>query len=439
MRAFTRRTALLMPLGLAGCGSLDNLLSPIKPTLKGTREPVSPVHHGLDIPKGQNGRATVPPPSPIAEWPQMGGNAAHAPGDPAIGGLTPAWQADIGDGTGYRQRMTATPVVAGGRVAAMDSNGSVSVFDLATGRRLWRRSTRPKHDRSTNVGGGVAASAARIWATTGRAEALAFDAATGRILWRKPIGAPARSAPTVADGRLYVTTLEDKLIALSAEDGAPAWSYQARTVQTTYLASSSPAAAEGFVVAGFGSGDLITVRAESGALAWSDSLASARAHTSLVDLSAINALPVIKQGRVYAIGDGGLFVAIDLRSGRRLWERDVGGSQTPVVAGDAVFVVTEEQLLAALNLADGHPLWVDELERYHNPKRQTGPVYWVGPLLAGGRLIIASSDRQLASFSPSDGKLLGSQRVPSPVSLPPVAAGGFVLLLTNDGTLRAFR
>ena len=37
------------------------------------------------------------------------------------------------------------------------------------------------------------------------------------------------------------------------------------------------------------------------------------------DLSSIRGAPVIDGGTVYAVGLGGLIVAIDLRSGRRVW------------------------------------------------------------------------------------------------------------------------
>jgi outer membrane protein assembly factor BamB len=436
----TRRAALLLPLGLSACGidSLDDLFSPVKPPIKGKREAVSPVRRGLEI-QGKGSAATVPPVRLVADWPQAGGNAAHVPGHAPVKALTQVWTAQLDVGTDYRHRITSPPVVSGGRVIAMDADGVVSAFELATGRSLWTTATRPKGDRSTNVGGGVAASGSRVWAATGRGEMLALDAETGKIAWRKPLGAPARSAPAVADGRLYVTTLEEKLVALAADTGAQAWSYQAATVQTTLLGDCSPAVADGFVVAGFGSGDLVSLRADTGALAWSDSLAGAHAETSLLDLSAIDASPVIDQGRVYAIGDGGLFVCDDLRSGRRLWEREVGGSQMPMLAGDSIFVVTQEQVLAALNAQDGQPLWIVELERYRDQQKQSGPVHWVGPLLAGDGLIVGSSDRQLAAFSPARGRLIGSLRVPAAISLRPIAAGGFAIVLDDSGTIRAYR
>ena len=441
MSRLPRRAALLLPLGAAGCSAFDNLFDTAKVPLRGKREPVTPVRRGLEIPPGQAGIAAVPLPTPLPDWAQAGCNAVHAPGHPAAPGqLRPTWTANVGEGTEYRQRMTSTPVVAGGRVIAMDADGTVSAFDFATGARLWRTRTRPKGNRSTNVGGGVAASDTRVWATTGRSEALALDAASGNVIWRQPLGAPARCAPTIADGRLFVTTLDNRLLVFATDSGAPGWTYQAGTKgQTTLLAASSPAVAEGFVVAGFGSADLVTVRADTGAFAWTDNLASAAASTTLADLSAISGLPVIDQGRVYVIGDGGLFVCNDLRSGRRLWERDVGGSQTPWLAGDVLYVVTQQQVLAALDARDGHPIWVYDLPRYRDAKAQTGPVRWVGPLMAGNRLIVASSTSRLAVFQPATGRLLAAFHTPNAVSLPLVTANGTVLVLDDEGMIRAFR
>jgi len=441
MTRLSRRAALLLPLGVAGCSVFDSFLDPPKAKLSGKREPVVAVGRGLDIAPGKRGVAAVPLPEPMPDWPQAGGNAAHAPGHPAAPGvLAPAWTASVGEGTEYRQRILSTPVIAGGRVFAMDADGKVSAFELATGHPLWSAKTRPKGDRSTNVGGGVAASGARVWATTGRGEVLALDAATGKVLWRKPLGAPARSAPTLADGRIFVTTLDGKLLAFAADTGAPAWTYQGATkVQTMLLSGSSPAAADGFVVAGFGSGDLVTVRADTGALAWSDNLASGTTGGSLIELAAVSALPVIDGGRVFAIGDGGLFVSIDLRSGRRLWERDVGGSQTPWLAGDVLYVVTQRQVLAAIDARDGHPIWDYDLPRYRNAKTQGGLVRWVGPLLAGNRLIVASSTSRLAVFQPATGLPLAAFGAGASVSLPLVTAAGYVLLLDDGGTLRAYR
>ncbi|MGI4802868.1 MAG: PQQ-binding-like beta-propeller repeat protein, partial [Janthinobacterium lividum] len=235
------------------------------------------------------------------------------------------------------------------------------------------------------------------------------------------------------------TTIDDQLIALSLPTGERAWGYSANSSSTTVLTDAAPAISDGFVVAGFGSGELVAIRADSGVLAWSDTLASSRGRNSSVDLSAIRALPVIDRGRVYAIGIGGLIVALDLRTGRRLWEREIGGGQTPWIAGDWLFVQSSGQSLTAISVDDGRVRWTQDLPRWDDPAKQRDPIFWSGPLMANGKLVLAGTSQVAVSINPVDGRILGTQTMSSSVSVAPVAAAGTVLILCDDGTLQAFR
>lgn len=434
-----RRATLLMPLAAAACNTFDSLLGDVKDPLPGKREIVVANRRGLAVDPADTRVVTVPPAVAMPEWPQAGGNATHSVGHVQVSALAPAWRSSIGEGSGYRAKITAQPVVAGGRVFTMDSDATVAAFDVANGGRIWRTDTQDDKDRSTNVGGGIAAVNGVVYATTGRADVLALDAGTGAIRWRKQLGVPARSAPTVADDRLYMTTIDDKLVALAAPTGDRLWVYQAATSATTLLGQAAPAVSDGLVVSGFGSGDLVAVRAESGALAWSDSLASARGRNSLVDLSAIRGLPVLDRGRVYAVGVGGLLVALDLRSGRRLWEREVGGSETPWLAGDWLFVQTLDQSLAAIGRDDGRVRWITDLPRYDDPERRRDPLFWTGPVLAGGRLVLAGSNATAVSIDPATGGIIGREDLRSGAAVSPIAADGTLFILSDNGSLQAFR
>ncbi len=442
MTGLRRRAALLLPLAAGGCSVFDNIFSEAKPPLPGKREAVVAARRGLSL-DGPPTAVSVPPPANVADWPQAGGNATHAVGHIALGGgsatLQPAWRSSIGEGGGYRRKITAQPLVAGGRVFTMDSDAVVTAFDLADGRRIWRTDTQGEKDRSTNVGGGIAVAGDAMYASTGRGEVLALDAGTGAIRWRKGLDSPGRSAPCVAEGRLFVTTLDNRLLSLKAADGERQWSYQAATTATTVLAQSAPAYSDGLVVAGFGSGDLAAVRAESGGLAWTDSLASARGRNSLVDLAAVRGLPVVDRGRVFGVGVGGLLVSLDLRSGRRLWEREVGGLETPWLAGDVLFVQTLDQTLAAIGREDGKLRWLTDLPRYENPEKRRDPLFWTGPILAGGRLVLAGSNETALSVNPADGKVIGQQDLRGAAAVTPIAAAGTLFILTDDGSLQAFR
>ena len=435
----SRRASLLLPLAVGGCSVLDSIFDTTKDTLPGKRENVTAFRRGLEVDTTDQRQIQIPAAIAMPQWLQPGGTASHAVGHVALAGFSPAWRASIGEGGGYRQKITAQPIVIPGRVVTMDSDGMVAAFDADTGSRVWRTDTQDEKDRSTNVGGGVSSDGTTVFASTGRAEILALDAATGAIRWRKPLGSPARSAPTVADSRLLVLTLDDRVQSFDKASGARQWGYQASTTATTLFGNAAPAYSDGIVVCGFGSGDLIALRAESGSLAWSDSLASARGRNSIVDLSAIRALPVISDGRVYAIGAGGLLVELDVRSGRRLWEREVGGLQTPWLAGEWLFVQTLDQTLAAIGRRDGRVRWLLDLPRYDNPEKRRDPLYWTGPVLAGGKLILVGSNETAVSVDPATGRLLGRIDVRGPAAVSPVAAAGMLLITTDDGSVQAYR
>ena len=100
--------------------------------------------------------------------------------------------------------------------------------------------------------------------------------------------------------------------------------------------------------------------------------------TSVASLSDIDGDPVIDNGQVFAVGQGGRMVSLELVTGQRIWELNVAGIATPWVAGEWVFVVTDEGKLLCVARATGKVRWVSQLQRYRKDKSKNGPVSWTG-------------------------------------------------------------
>jgi outer membrane protein assembly factor BamB len=232
---------------------------------------------------------------------------------------------------------------------------------------------------------------------------------------------------------------DNQIFALSTTDGATQWS-EAAAVQTAgVFGVAAPAIAQATVVSGYSSGDLVAYRYENGRTLWGDALSRTSVNTSVSTLSDIDASPVIDGGRVFAIGQGGRMVSLELVTGQRIWELNIAGIATPWVAGEWVFVVTDEGKLLCVARATGKVRWVSQLQRYRKNKSKNGPVSWTGPVLAGNRLILASSEGDVTYVSPADGKIAGTQKVGAPVFLQPVVAGSTLYILDNSGRISAFR
>lgn len=439
-RLSRRSAALLLPslaLALGGCSSwFDWLTDEAKKPIPGNREPVLSPVRGLQIDAVEG--VTLPPVETNPDWAQPHRDVTHVGGNLA-GGFSKAWSAEIGKGGDYRTRLTAEPIVAGGRVFTMDSDGRVAAWDIGNGNRIWAQPTKPKHSRSTNIGGGIAFAGGRIYAATGLAELVVLDARSGAVIFRKPLPSPARSAPTVVDNALYLCTIDQKLVALSISSGAQLWVYQATKADAGILASASPAFSSGLVVAGFESGDLAAIRADTGTLAWSDNLGSLKGSTSLLEFATVRGAPVIDDNIVYAIGFGGLMAALDLRTGRRVWERDIAGGNTPWLAGDTLFVITADQRAAAITKEDGSVHWVTDLPRFRDPKKTKGFITWAGPVLIGGKLVAVSNNAHMSVMDPIDGKIVSTTELDEPASMAPIVAQGMVFILDDDATLTASR
>lgn len=428
--------ALLVAAGLAGCAdsSLPRLgdLNPFaekQVPLPGKRIPValSESKAGLEVAAAD--RAIVlPAPRQNDTWPQPGGPANNTPGHLALNpSLKVVWTGDAGQGSSSYGRLTASPVVADGRVYTLDANGRATAFS-PNGAVVWRASLAPNGEKEyKGFGGGLAADEGRVFAATGFGVVYALDGQSGKKLWEKSLGAPIRSSPTAAGGKVFVVSSDGFARALGAADGKEIWTYQGLPEKTSILNNTSPAVDNDIVVMPYPSGELVALRVADGQLAWSESLARTRLASSLNSMTDAGR-PAIDGGTVFAVGHSGRMIATAAKTGERVWSLTVPGLQAPAIAGDMVFVVDTGGQLMGISRRDGKVLWTTRL-----PDATT----WSGPVLAGGRLWLTSNKGALASVEATTGKLEGQIKLGSAIYTAPVVAGGRMYVLTDSAKLIA--
>jgi outer membrane protein assembly factor BamB len=372
----------------------------------------------------------LPPPRSNDTWTQAGGN----PGDPfghlaAAASLRSLWSADIGSGSTKLGRLLAPPVVYGGRVYTIDVTGRVSAFALSGGSAVWRVQVRLEGDGDREAsGGGLAAQNGRLFAVTGFGVVAALDANSGKKLWDRNLSVPVRAAPAAAADRVLVSAIDGRTFALGALDGADLWVHRG-TPETASLATSAAPVVDGDIVAvPHASGEVAALEVSTGRLVWSESLARTRTASSLAAMSDA-ARPTIDGATVFAVGHAGRMIATSTRTGERLWTLPVAGIQAPWVAGDMVYVVDTAGQVRALGRRDGALAWSTKL---------SGSKVWAGPVLAGGRLWLASDKGKLVAIDAVSGKVSSTQDIGGPVFVPPIAAAGRLFLVTDKGRLVVF-
>lgn len=385
---------------------------------------------------------SLPAQSQNPDWTHRSGGPTHRITHPALGtSLTQVFAVNIGEGNSRRARITADPVVAGGVIYTLDARARVTAT-AANGTAAWTTDVTPGSDSSGSAsGGGLAVAGGRVFVTTGFGELTALDAATGREVWTQDLDAPGGSAPTVQGDLVYLVARDSRAWAIETATGRIRWTLAGTPSPANFGGGAGVAATPEIAVFPFPSGEVVAAFPQGGLQRWSSVVTGQRLGRAAATVSDIAGDPVIDGGRVYVGNVSGRTVAIDLATGARVWTASEGAVGPVWPVGGSVFVINDLSELVRLDAADGAPIWRTSLPDFveGRARRQKTIHAHFGPILAGGRLIVASSDGVLRQFDPVSGALVGQVAVPSGAASNPVVANGTLYVVNARGQLVAYR
>lgn len=422
---------------LAGCGNREVILQGER---EGVREALALED---EAPAQAPGTAiSLPAPVAVADMPQPGGNATHLPPHAAFSAAPQRlWSVNIGSGDSRRHRITATPVVAGGKVFTLDAKSRVMALSTG-GKTLWTRDLTPPSERNADAtGGGLAFGGGRLYATTGFGTLVALDPATGAEIWTQRTDAPVTGAPAYRDGMVYLVSRDNRGWAVSAENGRVRWQLPGTPLRAGVVGGATPSVSDSLAVFPFGASELVAAERASGMRSWAASIAGQRRGKVYARIDDIASDPVIAGGVVYAGNQSGRAVALDTETGARLWTAEEGAYGALVPVGGSLFLISDQAQLVRLDAASGATVWAVDLPYYTKAKTNKRKAVYAhyGPVLAGGRLWVASDDGQLRAFSPESGAQTVAVDLPGGAGARPVVAGGVMYVVSARGQLHAFR
>ena len=391
--------------------------------------------------------ATAPPFRPPAQatnasWTHRGGDADKFISHPALGSqLSQIWSTSIGAGNGRRHRITADPIVADGRDYAMDRHSTETAVSAGGGGRWSRDLTPLGEDPDHASGGGLAFGNGRLFVTTGFGRLLALDAETGAELWVQRKDAAATTPPTVFGDVVYSVSRDSRAWAIDADTGRVLWEIPGVPTQASVLGAAGPAVTSRLAVFPLPSGELVATLRQSGLQVWAASLSGRREGRVYARINDVTADPVFSGGRIYAGNAAGRTIALDAASGERIWTANEGALSPVQVAGGSVFLISDQNQLVRLDARTGDRVWAVDLPLFvTNRERRRNEIFaHFGPVLAGGRLYLASSDDTIRIFDPETGAQTSALALPGGAASIPAVANNTLYVVSGRGTLHAFR
>lgn len=377
-----------------------------------------------------------------ADWSHRGGNARHNPPHGSLSAQPQlVWSAPIGKGNSRRNRISAAPVVGEGRIYTLDARMGLHATGL-NGAPLWAADLTPPGDRASEIsGGGLAYGGGKVFISTSYGELIAVNAASGGVLWRQRLGAAVAGAPAVEGDTVYVVGRDSSAWAVAAADGKVRWQLPSTPGVTGMTGSSAPAVGDRAVFLPTVSGELVAALKAGGLKTWDTPVVGQRLGRGYGMITDVTGDPVLAGNVIYVGNAAGRSYALDAGSGEAIWSAAEGAMGPMLPVGGSVFLVNDEARLVRLDAATGEVIWSVEMPNYVTEKlrKQQAVTAHYGPVLAGGRIAVASGDGLLRLFSPLDGTLVATAPIPGGAAAQPALAGGQLIVVGADGQLHAFR
>jgi outer membrane protein assembly factor BamB len=224
----------------------------------------------------------------------------------------------------------SSPTVVGETVFVGSCKGLLYALDRYDGAVLWQYDITQDGEQSNFHGDPLLIDDTLYIGTdgTGGGFVYAFDPYTGDVLWNYPDDGGVATDILAVDDKIYATTLNDELICLDRDTGAPLWAYKSGYAREETVFNGTPAVVGDKIIFGGLDGMLGGLDAGSGEILWTQSLDD-RVETSVLQLD----------GYVYAGTAAGNLYRVDASSGDVSSKLHTGKSPSQTILFDGVGLV----------------------------------------------------------------------------------------------------
>ena len=333
------------------------------------------------------------------------------------------WSVGVGDGQGdgfYRLQ----PAISGEVIYAASADGEVVAVDRKRGKTLW------EVDLDLSLSGGVGVYKDVLLLGSSEGLVLKLDANTGEQLWTTMLTGEILSPPQ-ANGKVVVAqTYNGKLQGLDFATGQLLWTYNSKVPVLTLRGTSVPIMENNRVYAGFASGRVLAFDAQTGSIVWDGRVAIPQGRSDIERIVDVDGTMELAGNELYAVSYQGSVVAIDVESGRKIWQQKASSFSGVSLGFGNVYAADEDGTLNAFMRNGEGVRWSQSALGYRQLSRPT-PV--------GSYVTVGDFEGYLHVLSQVDGDFVGRIRVDSDgVRADMLSEDGILYVFANDGELVAY-
>jgi outer membrane protein assembly factor BamB len=336
------------------------------------------------------------------------------------------WSDGVGGGKKQiKLRLGLGPAIDNGLVFAANHKGEILAVALDTGHDVWVKKLK------LPISAGPAAGFGMVVAGTSKGDVIALDGATGKELWRVRVNSEILSAPAISENVVVLRSVDGRLHGLDSRNGKTLWSVEQQVPRLSLRGTAIPIVAKDFAISGFDNGKVMAVSLTTGDTIWDTALASPRGRTELDRLVDIDSAVRVVGENVFAAGFQGRTAMLALDSGQLWWSHDMSSYRGLAVDADNLYVTQSDGVVVAMRQRDGAEIWRNEKLKRRGLST---------PIVSASAVAIADYQGYVHWLDKNTGELVAREHITKQrVSNPPVGADDTIVVLTDGGTLTAYK
>jgi outer membrane protein assembly factor BamB len=306
-------------------------------------------------------------------------------------------------------------------IYAAGGDRQVAKIASESGKASWRVKLKLKKDMFS-AGVGVGSNLVLVGTKEGAVIALDAD---GKERWRTTLTSSVQSLPQVFGNIVVVRSADSRVFALDARTGKNIWVYERELPPLVLAANPLVAFNNGMIYAGMPGGILSALELQTGRVLWEQTITIPRGASDIDRVADVSSQPLVEGDAVYVAAYQGRVAKLRADDGAVLWARDISSYAGMDSTGDRIFVSAADGTLYGLDKTTGETLWVTDILL---GRALTKPLYF------GGYVIVGDDTGHVNLFDPLKGTLVGRRPLDkTPLRTAPVTDQKNILIQTQGG------